>query len=349
MPKGVGYKDKKKPKRRLKNFDFSDSEAHIALVDVAANGTEVLLTKRFGDARKYDPETGELVELEESGLRVNMSLEDVMMFFTNLFPEDIETLTSAITKAANGEELEKSLKVHLVDNPDTLALDVFKARVEKFRDRLDALEENEMEALRYGAAIVKQLIDNGDVPRSVLENVEKSEMPKDNENDKTELEKGAQTPEAPAKAEVPESVQKALDDKDETIRKQADRLERLEKAEDARVTAEFVAKAKDLEPLGLPAVAENEDAAESFGLALKALSAADADAYAKVESVLLKAADTIKKAENLEEIGADGQPDLDDNASKLEKAAAKLKEEDPSLSNEAAIAKALEANPSLYE
>ena len=89
-------------KRRLKNFDFSAKDAHIALVDVAANGTEILVAKRFSDMEKFDPESSDFVPLEESGLKVNMSLEDMLMFFTDLFPEDIETLTASIQKAADG-------------------------------------------------------------------------------------------------------------------------------------------------------------------------------------------------------------------------------------------------------
>ncbi len=355
-----------KAKRRLKNFDFSDDDAHVALVDAAANGLKVLLTKRFGDITRFDNESGEMVPLEESGLTVNMSLEDMLMFFTDLFPEDIETLTAAITKAADGKELISILKTH-VEKTGALPFDVFTARQEAFRERLEKLDTGAMDALRSASIVINEFLDRGIKPGdadsgspSAPDLVEKTAMTKENEGKTPEeiaaLEKKAADDAAAlaaskdvSEAGVPASVQKSLDEQSATITKQAETIETLQKAEDARVTATFITKAKGFAPLGLPAVEDGKEAADEFGLALKALSEANPEAYAQVESVLTKALDTIEKGENLEAVGGDGQPEPTDKSTDLKKAADVLKEADSTLTQEQAIAKALDENPDLYE
>lgn len=356
-----------KAKRRLKNFDFSDDDAHVALVDAAANGLKVLLTKRFGDMEKFDNESGEFVPLQESGLTVNMSLEDMLMFFTDLFPEDIETLTAAINKAADGKELEAILEAH-IKKTGALPFDVFTARREAFKDRLEKLDTGAMDALRSASIVINEFLDRGIKPGdadsgspSAPDLVEKTAMTKKDEGKTPEdiaadLEKKAADDAAAlaasknaSEAEVPASVQKSLDEQSATITKQAETIETLQKAEDARVLATFITKAKGFAPLGLPAVEESKEAETEFGLALKALSEANPDAYAQVESVLTKALDTINKGENLKAVGGDGQPEPSDKSTDLKKAADKLKEADPSLTDEQAITKALDANSDLYE
>ena len=349
--------------RRLKNFDFSADDAHIALVDRAANGLSVLIKKRFGDMEKFDPESDSFVPLEESGLKVNMSLEDMLLFFTDLFPEDIETLTAAITKAADGDELINMLEVHVQKNPGAMPFDVFTARREAFQEQLAKLDTGAMDALRAASLVINEFLDRGikpgesDSTSTLPDLVEKSEMTDENkkvvdenlEKDATSVDNGAEaTP--TSDVAVPESVQKALDESQATIQKQADQIASLQKAEDDRVTATFITKAAGYVEKGasLPEVAEGENAAEKFGLALKSLSAAAPEAYAQVESVLEKALDTIKNGDKLDTVGEDGQPSVSDNASALAKAAADLRKEDDSLTEQQAIAKAVEANPSLY-
>ena len=150
--------------------------------------------------------------------------------------------------------------------------------------------------------------------------------------------------------EVPASVQKSLDEQAETIQKQADTIESLQKAEDTRQLATFITKAKGFESLGLPEVEEGKDAAAEFGLALKALSEANPEAYASVESVLTKALDTISKGANLTPVGDDGQPEAaTDNATEIAKAAKAIQDETPGLTEAEAVTKALEDNPALYQ
>lgn len=348
--------------RRLRNFDFSAPEAHIALVDAAANGLKVLVTKRFGDMTKFDGESGDFVPLDESGLKVNMSLEDMLLFFTDLFPEDIETLTSAITKAADGKELGDLLEASVKKN-STMPFDVFTARREAFNESLAKLDTGAMDVLRQAAITIGEFLDRGIKPGdtdsgspSAPDLVEKTVMTKEEQaaadllkNAPADDVVAAETPEV--SEVVPASVQKSLDENAATITKQASQIESLLKAEDDRATATFITKASGYAEKGasLPEVAEGKDAATEFGSALKALAAAAPEAYAQVESVLEKAFDTIEKGANLSPVGEDGVPEVSDSADAIAKAAAELRKEDSSLTAEEAVTKALENNPELYQ
>lgn len=350
--------------RRLKNFDFTSKDAHIALVDSAANGLSVLVKKRFGDMEKFDPESGEFVPLDESGLRVNMSLEDMLLFFTNLFPEDIETLTSSITKAKDGKELGDLLEA-AVRKDQVMPFDVFTARREEFQEQLQKLDTGAMDALRGASILINEFLDRGIKPGDAESGspttpdlVEKTVMPKSVEKlTAAEIEKKAADDAAAAAASkgasevVPESVQKSLDEQTATITKQAETIEKLQKAEDARVAATFITKAAGYVEKGatLPKVDEGKDATDEFGRVLKTLSEAAPEAYAQVESVLEAAFDTIAKGDFLVEKGGDGQPESSDNASAIAKAATELRKEDSSLSESEAVTKALDLNPDLYE
>lgn len=347
--------------RRLSNFNFSAPDAHIALVDAAANGLQVLVTKRFGDMEKFDSKSGDFVALEESGLKVNMSIEDMLLFFTDLFPEDIETLTSAITKAKNGTELIDMLQTS-VEKDGTMPFDVFTARREAFQDRLQKLDTGAMDALRNAAITINEFLDRGIKPGdtdsgspSAPDLVEKTVMTKE-EQAAADLAKQAEI-DAAANSESndsseAESVSKAaFEESQATINKQAAQIESLLKAEDDRATATFVTKAVGYVEKGaiLPEVAEGESASSKFALALKALSVAAPEAYAQVESVLEKALDTVTKGANLEEHGEAGEVIVTDLATELSKAADAVQKEHPSLTREESVAKALETNPALYE
>lgn len=351
-------------KRRLKNFDFTSKDSHIALVDSAANGLSVLVKKRFSDMEKYDHESGDFIPLEESGLKVSMSLEDILLFFTDLFPEDIETLTASITKAKDGKELGDLLE-EAVRKDQVMPFDVFEARREEFQAQLQKLDTGAMDALRGASIVINEFLDRGIKPGdtesgspSTPDLVEKTVMTKEEKTAADIEKKAADTAAAAAKAAskdasevVPANVQKSLDEQTATITKQAATIEVLQKAEDARVTATFITKAAGYVEKGasLPKVAEDKDATDEFGRVLKTLSEAAPEAYAQVESVLEAAFDTIAKGSNLEELGGDGQPESSDNASAIAKAATELRKEDSSLSESEAVTKALEINPELYE
>jgi len=342
--------------RRLFDFDFTNKDAHIALVDVAANGTSILVKKNFSDFDKFDRESGEFVPLTESGLRVNMSLEDILMFFTNLFPEDIETLTASITKAADGKELGDLLE-ESVKKTQVIPIDVFSARRQEFQEKLASLDAEGMNALREASKVIKEFLDRGTTPG---ETDDGSPTPDNVEKTMTDEEKAAAALAKSAEENgntsdvsegVPADVQKALDESKATITKQDKQIEALQKAEDNRTTATFITKAAGYVTKGatLPEVEEGKDATNEFGLALKTLSVAAPEAYAQVESVLEKAFDTIEKGANLESVGGDGEPELSDNATNIAKAATEIRKNQPELTEEEAVAKALDDNPELYQ
>ena len=223
MPNHIdGTTPTKKPKRRLKNFDFSAPGAHVALVDAAANGTEILVMKHFAEMERFDPDTGEFVKLKESGLRIDMSLEDILLLFTDMFASDIETLTDSITKSADGRELVESLKTN----------DSF-ARSNEFQESLVKLDKGGMEDLRRIAEIINGFLDRGIASPSNL--MEKSEMTDEERlaaEAKADLEKREAEELAAKEASDAADVQKSLDENKATIEKQAGEIADLRKAED---------------------------------------------------------------------------------------------------------------------
>lgn len=340
-----------KATRRLKNFNFKGKDAHIALVDRAANGQEILVKKNFSDKTKFI--NGKEVKLEESGLMVGMSLEDVLMMFTDMFPEKIETLTNAIMKSANGSELLDSLEEEVRKNSDLMPFDQFAARKEKFEDKIKGMDKGAMLALRAAADLINEYLDRGikpgdsDSTSTVSDLVEKTMTDDVKKNDGAGGDKGK---DPAVDNSAAEELQKSLDEKDQLITKQAERLERLEKAEEQRISKAFTEQAEVYKSLGLPEAEEGKDAVAEFGEVMKTLASADQEAWAKVESVLNKAVETLSKGEYLEQSGSDGEPPAGQNAeSKLDEAANKLMDEDKTLTKEAAITKALESNPELYE
>lgn len=340
------------PKRILSNFDFTSKDAHIALVDVAANGTRVLLKKSLGseteptskgyaDMTRWDRESQELVPLKESGLRVSMSLEDILMFFTHLFPEDIETLTSAIEKAASGADITKSLS-----GTEKVSVDALKARQERLATVLAKLDQDDNLA---GLKLIAKSLGSEESQTST----EKEDMTTTDPNaapaQKSQGAEPAQTPADGADGAVPESVQKALDETKTENAELKKQLEVLSKEREERRTAEFVAKAESFKGLGLPEPAEeNGDPVSEFGAALKTLHDAAPEAYATVESVLTKAVETLKNSSALEEVGASGQPEHADNDAELNKVADEIQKAEPTITREAAIAKAYDQRPDLY-
>ena len=336
-------------KRRLTNFDFSADNAHVALVDKAANDQKILVMKNFSNMTRFVD--GKEVPLQSSGLRVEMSLEDALMILTGIWPEDIELLTQSVKKAKNGPELIELVKLGMPS-------DLFDARRDLFEMQVKETNEQGMELLRMMALILDDFfsrgISPGDSDSSVAglsDLVEKTLMSKDTPAAPAAPAATAE-PNTPAVAPdvIPESVQKALDTAKATIEKQAAQLEQLEKRETARQVAAFVTKAATFKSLGLPEVADDEDAVTAFGMVLKTLSDAAPEAYAKIESVLTKAVATLDKSDLLEESGVDGQPaDTGDADTKLAKAVDAIQKSNPDITYEQAVVKALEDNPELYE
>ena len=118
------------------------------------------------------------------------------------------------------------------------------------------------------------------------------------------------------------------------------KIEKLEKAADAAENIAFVAKA---EGFGLPEVKGAE-----FGPVLKDISTnCSTDTLAAILKVLGSVGETIKKSALLNEVGADGEPEISDNEQKLNASAAEIQKKE-GCTHAVAIVKALELNPEYY-
>jgi hypothetical protein len=118
--------------------------------------------------------------------------------------------------------------------------------------------------------------------------------------------------------------------------------EQIAKAErDFRLEREFVAKAAEFEHLSFDA--------EEFGPVLKAAAEVLEDnAWDALLGVLSAANEALGESSLFNEIGKASSFDNDTSLGSIEKAAARLREADSSLSHAQAVAKAVELEPSLY-
>jgi len=123
----------------------------------------------------------------------------------------------------------------------------------------------------------------------------------------------------------------------------------LMKQQDEKITAEYVAKARD----EFSAVSDDS---EDLGDLLKKLNAADEDLAKRVEDLLAKCEENlsakdaaIEGGELLAEVGQAGEPEEVSAYDQIKKEASKLREIDPSLSDAQARAKVLEMKPDLYD
>ncbi len=128
----------------------------------------------------------------------------------------------------------------------------------------------------------------------------------------------------------------------------ADEAIKIAKAEqEKRETSEYIAKSAELDQL-----AKND---EEFGPVLREIAKAEEAGHLSegtseaLDSVLKAANEAVKTADIFKEAGRVGRGNGGDADSKLDAAAAEIRKADPSLTEEQAVAKALENDPSLYE
>lgn len=122
----------------------------------------------------------------------------------------------------------------------------------------------------------------------------------------------------------------------------AEAAEMIAKAErDFRLEREYVSKAHTLDSLPVDA--------EAFGKVLKSVAeSVSAEDFAAVWRVLEAANSGMRGSGMFKEIGKSSGSHDDGPASTIEKAAARIREQFPSMSREQAISKALELDPNLY-
>lgn len=138
---------------------------------------------------------------------------------------------------------------------------------------------------------------------------------------------------------VPEAVKKAVEEQMKDVTKRMEEAETIAKTErDARLNAEFIAKAKTLGPIAK---------AEELGPVLKTLSEKAPEEFKKVEEALKAAAEQVATANLFKEFGTELDGAGSDAYEKLEAKAEEIRKADANLSKEQAIAKATEMNPEL--
>ena len=152
-----------------------------------------------------------------------------------------------------------------------------------------------------------------------------------------------------------EAVIKANDaEKAELIAKAEEQATKAENAEkiakeerDVRETRDYIAKSAGYENI---AKADDE-----FGPVLKSIANAERDGAlpegtaAKLDEVLKAADEQVKAGDLFKEAGRAGHGGASDSEGKAKAAAAEIKKADPKLTDAQAIAKAYEADPSLYD
>lgn len=205
-------------------------------------------------------------------------------------------------------------------------------------------DEEEMPMKKKG--YMKKDEDSSDVqiPSEVYEYIEALEAA--NDELLSTVEKMQEEAEAEAEA-VEEEILKSADPRLVEIVKAAEEraylAEQIAKAErDYRLEREFIAKADTLGNLAI--------SAEDFGLVLKNIAdSISEEDFDTIWQVLSAANESVAKSGIFEEVGKSvGANDSDSPMNVIEKAAARIMNDNPSLSKEQAVAKALEADATLY-
>lgn len=140
--------------------------------------------------------------------------------------------------------------------------------------------------------------------------------------------------------EMKESVKKLYDDKESIQKAKTEAEEKIKKAEDEKLTAEYIEKAKSLKNIA--------QKPEEFGVILKQLSQAAPEEAKKLFDVL-KAADTaLEKAGLFAEVGTSGGGEPATAWGKIEKQAEVMAAKE-NISKAEATTKVMEQNPKLYD
>lgn len=151
-----------------------------------------------------------------------------------------------------------------------------------------------------------------------------------------ELEKKA-APEEDILKGLPEPVRKMVEEANQRA-KQAEELAKAER--ESRLRKEYIAKAAELTGLAVKP--------EEFGPVLKAVAEACPNEYAQIEAVLKAANTAIEKSNLFNSIGKGGEG-AGTAWEEIQKKAAEVRKSEPTLTQEAAIAKVLREDQELYK
>lgn len=265
-----------------------------------------------------------------------------------LFKSDTDS-EEAMPEVAEEEVVESNEEV--VEETTDETTEVEKGKMKKMpKMEIEVSEEDDMEdeeedmPMQKKGKMKKDESSEVEIPAEVVEYIEALESANEElmaSIEKMEAEKQAEL------AQVEEEILKSADPRLVEIVKAAEEraaaAEAIAKAErDFRLEREFVAKAAELEALPVKA--------DEFGMLLK--SVADVlteEQYDAIWNVLTAANASIAKSAMFGEVGKSSAPsDNDGPMNIIEKAAARLMNDEPNLTKEQAIAKAVAADATLY-
>ena len=254
----------------------------------------------------------------------------VLAAWKKLHP-DAKELPASLTKMDSAEE-KAVFKLYMLG--DKGGNDMSPEELEK---RFEALEKSNTELTTANEALTKRadeaeaaLKKSQDEHAELVDKAKKGEnpfaaKPEDEEDD--EMKK--------ARAALPESVRKRMDDQDTEIQKQADEIAKMKEDSDRQ---SFVKKAEDT-------YGDLPGTSAEMGEALRGIHKAAPGSLEVIEKALAAGNAAIKKAN--EELGAGGEGGGNDALHALEKAAGDIAKRD-GITKEAAFVKAKNENPELW-
>lgn len=265
-----------------------------------------------------------------------------------LFKSDTDS-EEAMPEVAEEEVVESNEEV--VEETTDETTEVEKGKMKKMpKMEIEVSEEDDMEdeeedmPMQKKGKMKKDESSEVEIPAEVVEYIEALESANEElmaSIEKMEAEKQAEL--AQAEEEILKSADPRLVEIVKAAEERAAAAEAIAKAErDFRLEREFVAKAAELEALPVKA--------DEFGMLLK--SVADVlteEQYDAIWNVLTAANASIAKSAMFGEVGKSSAPsDNDGPMNIIEKAAARLMNDEPNLTKEQAIAKAVAADATLY-
>lgn len=199
-------------------------------------------------------------------------------------------------------------------------------------------DEDEEEVSKPGHKMKKGDADVIDLPSEVYEYIDALESA--NAEMVDELSKMAEYIEE--ETDILKSADPAIVEIVKAAEQRAEAAEQIAKAErDYRIEQEFIAKAAEFNALSVDA--------STLGPILKAAAEAlSEEAFGVIIDALTAANETVSESDLFSEVGKSTSFEGGSSSDSIEKAAARLREEDTSLSHAQAISKAVELDPSLY-
>lgn len=283
--------DTTKPTRRLKNFDFSQHGAHIALVHKdqggAANGYSTLVMK------STDKYSAEFLQ-KAAHVQVTLTFEEFLEKFFNMWSTDARVLATMLGMQEDDEDEDDSdwYKNHVAEQVDKFEVLKSAHEAESIAAFLADLDEDSylsilhsQEKFEKALAAQPKVNSGGKKPVTKAEKKSQSSVNKAHaavHNEGNPMPNSAQ-PELIAKAQYDE-VQKALDDQKVELQKATEMLEKYKQAEKAQV-----AKARKDELLG---AIDTEAEAEKLFKAVGELSPEGFQAVVEVVKALTAKVDS---------------------------------------------------------